>query len=350
LKERPLRLAGVTLLAAALPLLARSAELAPPAYHVAARYEIGGTDIGYDFLRIDSASRRLFVAHRTRVDVLDADTGARLGEIANLAGVHGVEVVHDLNVAFATNGANRTVTMFNPGTLELIKTIKYAGEKPDALAYDPSSALVFVANGGATGDLTVIDPAKGAIVGTVDLGAGKLEVLAFDGQGRGFVNDEDRSVVHVFDTHTLKPVAKWPLAPGEEPTGLAIDRAHHRLFAACGNERLVVLDTDTGKVVDTVAIGASPDGAAFQAQTGHVFVSNGDGTMTVIGKSSAGRYAVLQTVKTATGARTIDLDESTGRLFLPAGRFGPAPAPTAAVPEPHAPLIPASFAVIVVAP
>jgi DNA-binding beta-propeller fold protein YncE len=321
-----------------------------PAYHVAARYEIGGTEAGYDYLRVDSASRRLFVAHGTRVDVINADSGIHLGEVPRLAGVHGIEIVGPLNIAFATSGADRTVAMFNPGTLEIVKKIKYLGAKPDALQYDPSSRLLFVVNGGETGDISVIRPATGAIVDTVDLAGGKLEEISFDGRGHGFVNDEQKSVVHVFDTRTRKRLAAWPLAPAQAPTGLAIDRERHRLFAACGNRLLAILDSDSGKMLGTAPIGADPDGVAFERRSGRIFTSNRDGTLSVIGEVSPGSYALQQTVPTAPGARTIALDDKTGRLFLPAGRFGAAPAPTAAEPEPHAPLIPESFAIIVVAP
>lgn len=338
------------LLLAALPatLLAGEATQAP-AYHAVARYEIGGTDRGYDYLRVDSASRRLFIAHGSRVEVLNADTGAPLGQVPDIGGVHGIEIVPALHAAFASGGANREVIAFDPETLHVTKRIKYLGEKPDALQYDPASGLLFVVNGGKTGDISVIDPANGAIVDTVELSGGKLEEIALDGQGRGFVNDEEQGVIHVFDTKSRKRVASWPLAPAQEPTGLAIDRAHHRLFAACGNRLLAILDADSGKLISTVAIGPDPDGAAFDPKSGHIFTSNRDGTMTVVGEVSPGNYAALQTVKTASGARTIALDERTGRLFLPSGLFGAPPAPTPAVPEPRAPLIPESFAIIVVA-
>jgi DNA-binding beta-propeller fold protein YncE len=344
-------IAAVFLAAAMLPSLCAAGESgAQPAYHVAARYAIGGSDLGYDYLQVDRASRRLFVAHGSRIEVLDADSGKRLGQVSGLAGVHGIEIVEALHAAFATSGADRTVAMFDPATLKVIKKIKYLGEKPDALRYDPSSRLLYVVNGGATGDVSVIDPATGAIVDTVELAGGKLEEIAFDGRGRGFVNDEQQSVVHVFDTQTRRRVAAWPLAPAEGPTGLAIDREHRRLFVACGNRLLAVLDADSGKLLGTPAIGPEPDGAAFDPKSGRVFTSNRDGTLSVLGERSPGNYAVVQTVKTAPGARTLAFDQRTGRLFLPAVQFGAPPAPTPAVPEPRAPLIPESFAIVVVAP
>jgi DNA-binding beta-propeller fold protein YncE len=342
----------VPFLAALLPGLCPAADAGAPApgYHVVAQYEVGGSESGYDYLRVDAASRRLFVAHGTRVEVLDADSGARLGAVTGLSGAHGIEIAGAPRRAFATSGADRSVVMFDPDTLAVQKRIKYLGEKPDALQFDPASGRLFVVNGGGTGDISLIDPASGAILGTVDLGGGKLEEIAFDGAGRGFVNDEKNSAVLVFDTKSLQRLASWPLAPAQEPTGLAIDREHHRLFAACGNQLLAILDSDSGKLLGTAPIGEDPDGAAFDPKAGRVFTSNHDGTLSVIGESSPGHYALLQTVKTAPGARTIALDEKTGRLYLPSVRFGAAPAPTAAVPQPRTPIVPGSFAIVVVAP
>lgn len=348
---RAARYAAAIASAVAMPVPGQAGESGvSPAYHVAARYAIGGVETGYDYLRVDGATRRLFVAHGSRVEVLDADSGRRLGQLPGLAGAHGVEIVEPLHRAFATSGLDRTVTMFDPETLQVIKTIRYLGDKPDALGYDPSSRLLYVVNGGSTGDVSVIIPESGAIIGTIELAGGKLEEIAFDGKGRGFVNDEQKSVIHVFDTGTRKRVASWALAPAEGPTGLAIDRAHRRLFAACGNRLLAIVDSGTGKLLGTADIGPDPDGVAFDPKSGRVFTSNRDGTLTVLGERPDGSYAVLQTVKTAPGARTIALDERSGRLFLPSAQFGATPAPTAAVPEPRAPVIPESFAIVVVAP
>jgi DNA-binding beta-propeller fold protein YncE len=329
----------------------RAPQASPqPAYHLAARYEIGGTDTAFDYLRVDADSRRLFVAHGSRVDVLDADSGARLGEVGQLASVHGIEIVPRFHMAFASSGADRTVVMFDPQSLKVVKRIKYLGDKPDALQADPASGQLFVVNGGATGDISILDPATGSIVGTIDVAGGKLEEIAFDGAGRGFVNDEEKSVIHVFDTRSLKPIGSWPLAPAERPRGLAIDRERHRLFAACGNRLLAVLDANTGKLLGTAPIGADPDGAAFDPKSGLVFTSNRDKTLSVVGEAAPGRFVLLQTVETGPVARTIALDEKTGRLFLPTGKLGPTPARTAAVPEPHAHLVPGTFAILVVAP
>ena len=226
--------------------------------------------------------------------------------------------------------------------------IKYTGVKPDSIAYDPETRRVFVVNGGDTGDVSVIAADSGAIVATIPLGGGKLEEAQFDGHGHGFVNDEDQNVVHVFDTHKLLQLATWSIAPGEGPTGLAFDRQRHRLFAACGNNKLVVLDSDSGKVVATAAIGADPDGAVFDPKTQRILVSNRDGTLSVVDGNAADHYPTLQTVRTEPFARTLALDERNGRIYLPAAKFAAAPAATADNPKPRPAMVPESFVVLVV--
>jgi DNA-binding beta-propeller fold protein YncE len=217
--------------------------------------------------------------------------------------------------------------------------------KPDAIQYDPDSRRLFVVNGGASGDVTIIDPSNDAIVDTLDLGGSKLEQIGFDGRGRAFVNDEGQSVIHVFDTHSLKSLAKWSLGPCEEPTGMAVDRAHHRVFAACGNEKLAVLDSDDGRLVATPAIGHDPDGAVFDARTQRIFTSNKEGTLSVLQEVSPDRYETLQTLTTQPGARTLAMDENTGRIFMPTARTAPVPAGGGATP-----ILPQTFTLLVAGP
>jgi YVTN family beta-propeller protein len=286
------------------------------------------------------------VAHGNAVDVVNADTGAKIGSVAPAPGVHGIALVPGMGRGFASAATNREVIMFDLATLRTLKVIRYTGIKPDGIEYDPDTKRVYVCNGDS-GDVTAIDPGTGDIVGTVMLG-GKLEAMAFDGKGRMFVNAEDKSVIHVVDTHALELKANWPLAPAEGPTGLAFDRDHDRLFAACGNEKLAVVDSDTGAVVATPSIGRDPDGAAFDPSKGLIFTSNLEGTLSVLHEDSPDAYRTVQTLPTAYGARTIALDPSTGRVFLPSGRFGAAPAPTPADPEPRRPLLANSFEILVV--
>jgi len=259
--------------------------------------------------------------------------------------VHGIELIPELGKGYTSNGLDRTVTVFDRNTLRVLKLIRYTGVKPDAIQYDPDSRRLFVVNGGASGDVTIIDPSNDAIVDTLDLGGAKLEQIGFDGRGRAFVNDEAKSVMHVFETHSLKSLAKWSLGPCEEPTGMAVDRAHHRVFAACGNEKLAVLDTDDGRVVAAPAIGRDPDGAVFDSNTQRIFTSNKEGTLSVLQELSPDRYETLQTLRTQPGARTLAMDENTGRIFLPTARTAQAPVGGGA-----AQILPQTFTLLVAGP
>lgn len=330
---------GITL--SAIPLLHAADD-----YKVVAHFKIGGDTGSYDYLRVDPAARRLYVAHEKRFDVLDADSGKKLGEIAPTTRAHGVAISPETGHGFATSGIDDLITMFDTNTLATIKQIKSTGSNPDAIEFDPATQRVYVGNHGG-GGVTVIDPASGNIVATIAL-EGKLEALAFDGRGHGFVNVEDKSAVGVFDTATLKSTALWSAAPGEGGTGLAVDAAHHRLFSACANNKVVVLNSDTGKVVATPASGEDPDGLVFDPKTGRIFTSNPDGTMTVIQQNSPDSYTTVQTVKTEIGCKTIALDEKTGRLVTCAPAFGPKLAPVKGGPRPRAPILAGTFQVVVV--
>ena len=342
-----------TLLRLLLPLasllLGTAAVHAAADYRVKAHYPIGGDASRWDYLSVDPVTRYLYVAHYTKFEVLDADTGKKVGEIAPANRAHGVVILHEFNRGFATSGNDNAVIVFDPRTLKILSTIKTTGKNPDALAYDADTRKLYAVNG-ASGSVTVIDPATLAVTATVTLVEGKLEQIGFDGRGRAFVNNEEKSAVHVFDTHTLQPVANWSLAPGEGGTGMAVDAAMHRLFTTCGNHQLIVMDTDTGKVVATPAIGEDADGVVFDAARGLIFTSNADRTLTVLKQNSADDYTVRQTVPTAEGSKQIALDAASGRIFLPAGKFGPKPAPTDKVPHPLAPVVPGSFEVLVVSP
>ena len=320
---------------------------APAEYSIVARYSRDGDVARYDYLRVDPAARRLYVTREKTVEVLDMDTGKKVGEIGGLTRAHGVAISSETGHGFATSGVDDMITMFDLKTLASLKHFKSTGSGPDAIEYDPSSKRVYVGNHGS-GDVTVIDPASGDIVGTVKFGDGKLEGLTFDGRGQGFVNAEDKSAVYVFDLKTLQPKAKWSSAPGEGGTGLAVDAAHHRIFSACANDKVVVLDSDTGKLVATPAIGSDPDGLVFEAATGRIFVSNVDGTLNIIQEGTGDNYSNLQTVTTQVGCRTIALDEKTGRVVTCAPKFGPTPAAVQGGPKPRAPALPGTFQAIVV--
>ena len=312
-------------------------------YRIVSHFAIGG-DGGYDYLRVDPTARRLFVSHGTKVEVLDVDSGKKLAVIAPTPGVHGIAFAPEFNHGFITNGGDGSVTMFDLKTLQPVAVIKSTGSRPDALDYDADTKQLFVCNHGS-GNITVMDADKGTVKATLELG-GALEEVTFDGRGRLFVNAEDRNVIYAVDTRSLKLIATWPVAPGEGPTGLAIDREHHRLFSAAGN-KLVVINSDTGAVVAAVPIGEDPDGATFEPATGMVFAPTKDGQLTIIHEDGPDKYSVVQTLATQHGCRTITLDQKTGRVFMPTGKFTPIPSTTQGGPA-REKLTPESFEVLVV--
>jgi DNA-binding beta-propeller fold protein YncE len=322
------------------------AEQGKSGYHVIKKTVLGGE--GYwDYLTFDSETGRLYVSHATHVEVFDTALDKVVGDIPNTEGVHGIALVQELGRGFISNGASSTVTIFDLKTLKEIARVKSTGQNPDSILYDPVSRRVFAFNG-RSGSATAIDPASGEVVGTVDLGGGKVEAAAADGKGRIFVNIEDKSTVVVVDSKRLEVESHWPLAPCEEPSGMAMDREHRRLFIACSNHMMAVLDADSGHVVATPPIGSDPDGAVFDTQTGLIFTSNREGTLTVVHEDSANKYRVVDNVKTQYYAKTLALDPKTHRIFLVTAEMGARPAPTPEQPRPRPAIVPGTFTVLVV--
>jgi DNA-binding beta-propeller fold protein YncE len=318
-----------------------------PGYAVVRTVVVGG-DGGWDYLAVDSEARRLYVTHGTRVQIFDADTLAALGEIPGTAGVHGVALATELGRGFTSNGRASSVTIFDLKTGKTIEEVKIDGQNPDAILFDPLTRRVLTFNG-RSADATVLDAATGKIVATVPLG-GKPEFATTDREGRIFVNLEDKSEIAVLDSRKPSVEKRWPLAPCEEPSGMAIDRAHHRLFVGCANKTMAVVDATTGKVVATVPIGEGVDANAFDPGTGLAFSSNGDGTLTVVRESTPGTFSVVGNVPTRRGARTMALDEKTHRVYLATADFGPPPSPTAEQPHPRHVIVPGSFTILVAEP
>jgi YVTN family beta-propeller protein len=313
-------------------------------YHVINQYKLGGEG-GWDYLTFDAKARRLYVSHATHVVVVDADTGAVVGDIPDTPGVHGIAVVDEAGKGYVSNGRASTVTVFDLKTLKVLKQIP-VGKNPDAIIYDDASKRVFTMNG-ASSDATAIDVKTDAVAGTVALG-GKPEFAVTDERGNVFVNIEDKSAIVEFDSRRLAVVADWPVGPAEEPSGLAFDRKHRRLFSVGSNRLLAVVNADTGKVLTTVPIGSGVDAAAFDPETGLVFSSNGEGTLTVVHEDSPDKYSVVENVTTRRGARTMALDPKTHRIYLVTAEFGPPPAPTPERPRPRPSIVPGSFTLLVV--
>src|ERR1051325_9858406 len=251
-------------------------------YHLLKRIEVGGEG-GWDYLTVDSAARRLYVSHATRVVVIDVDKGSVVGEIPDTKGVHGIAIAPELGRGFTSNGAAATATIFDLKTLNVLGQVK-TGTNPDAIIYDPASRRVFAFNG-RSNDATAIDAASGNVAGTLAVG-GKPEFAVADGKGMVYVNIEDKSEIVAIDSNKLTVKARWPLAPGEEPSGLAMDRKARRLFAVCSNKKMIVMNADDGHVVADLPTGGGTDAAAFDPETNLAFSSNGEGTLTVVREDS----------------------------------------------------------------
>ena len=311
-------------------------------YHVAKKTVLGG-DGGWDYLTVDAKARRIYISRGTHVMVVDADSAAVVGDIPGTNGVHGIAIASDMDKGFISDGRDGNVTIFDTKTLKVLGTTP-AGKNPDAIIYDQASKRVFAFNGGSK-DATAIDAKTGTVAGTIPLG-GKPEFAAADEKGHVFVNIEDTSEIVQFDSNKLTVENRWKIAPGEEPSGLAMDRKHRRLFSVCSNKLMVVVNADTGKVVTTLPIGAGTDAAGFDPETGYAFSSNGEGTLTVVHEDSADKFSVVDTVPTQARARTMALDTKTHQVFLVTAEFGAPPAATAQQPRPRAPMVPGSFTLL----
>jgi DNA-binding beta-propeller fold protein YncE len=274
---------------------------------------------GFDYLCADAASRRLFIAHSPNVDVIDLDKGEKIGSVEGVDGAHGAIVVPEVNGVkrgFATSGKKNALIVFDAATLKPMQEVK-TGEGPDALLYVSSVKEVWTMNHKA-GTITCVDPSSLEVKATIEVG-GKLEFAAeHAAKGLVFVNAEDKSFIAAIDAKKHAVLAKHDLAPAEEPTGLAIDVKKGLLFAGC-NEKLAVVDAESGKVIATPAIGKGCDAVAYDAEHGLVFASCGDGTTTIVRETKPGTFDGVGKIETVKGARTCALDAKTGKLWVASG-------------------------------
>ena len=323
--------------------LSLPASAADAGYHLLKRITIGGEG-GWDYLTVDSSARRVYISRGTHVLVLDADSYKVVGDIPDTPGVHGIALASEFRKGFISNGRENTVSMFDLKTLKTLQKIK-VGQNPDAILYDPATHRVFTFNGKSQ-DSTAIDAATGSVLGTIALG-GKPEFAVSDRQGQIFVNIEDKSLMAVLDPRSLQVKSKWDLKPCQEPSGLALDRAHNRLFAGCDNKLMTVVDGAKGNVIANLPIGEGVDATSFDPDTQLAFSSNGEGTLTVVHEDSPDKFRVVENVKTEEGARTMALDEKTHNVFLVTARRVPPPAPTAENSHPRPSVVPGTFVVLV---
>jgi DNA-binding beta-propeller fold protein YncE len=293
---------------------------------------------GWDYLIVDAKARRLYASHGDQVEVIDLETEKPVGVVTDTKGIHGIALAPDLNRGFTSNGRTSSVTTFDLKTLKKIDEVK-VGKNPDCIIFDPASKRVYAFNAGDK-SATAINAADGTVAGTVTLG-GRPEYAVADGEGHVFVNLVDKDSLVRIDSKTTKVLDTWPLAPGEKPASLAIDAKNHRLFVGCRNKLLVVVDSQSGKVIEKLDIGAGADATAFDVETSMIYTSCSDGTVAAVSADGKDKYSVAETIKTKQGARTMALDPKTHRIYLPSVDYdknakGPRPTP-----------VPKSFAILV---
>jgi DNA-binding beta-propeller fold protein YncE len=334
------------------------------AYKVVKIQLVGG-DGGFDYLTADPDGRNLFVARSGpggHIGVFNLDTLAQVGDIPGTS-AHGGAVDTVTGHGFATS---KPITMFDAKTFAIIKKIDVQGN-PDGYLNDAVNHRFYVLSHSAP-NITVLDDKDGSILGTIDIG-GAPEQAAADGQGKIYVDIEDKAAIAVIDAGAMKMVGKYDLSSkGGGCAGLALDAKNGILFAACREKNnMIILSAADGHIITDLPIGVGCDGATFNPDTMEVFTSQGDGTLTVVKESSPTSFAVEQTVATPARAKTITLDTKTGNLYLITAEYGPTPAapappPAAAAPPaggpppgapqfmrgPRAPMILGSFQILVV--
>ncbi len=283
------------------------------------------SDNWWDYIALNPVNNNLYVSHGTQVNILDKNTGDSVGIIPNTTGVHGIAFASAYGKGFTSNGRLNTSTVFDINSNKILDSIK-TGDGPDAIMFEPFSKTIITCNGRGQ-NLSVIDPSNNAVLATIPVG-GKPETAVSDDAGKVYVNIEDKSEIVVVNIKTYMVENRWSIAPGESPTGLAIDKKTRRLFAGCDNELLMVINADNGKIVAKLTIGEGCDGVGYSTITNNIFASNGESaTLTVIHAQSADSYKVIGNIPTKAGARTCVVDENEERIFLPTAEFLPNPEP-----------------------
>ncbi len=283
-------------------------------YKVSGTINIGGKG-WWDYASIDEPMQRLYISHADRIHLINLKTNKVIGKIDGLSGVHGAVFADALGKGFISNGRSDTVTVFNLKTLKKIAEIHVTGKNPDAIVYDPFTQRVFTINGRSS-NITAIDAKTDKVVGTIQL-EGSPEFCVTNGKGAMFVNIESKSQVVEFNPKTLKIVKEWSIAPGEGPSGLAIDVKHEILFSGCHNNLMVISDAKTGKVITSLPIGGHVDACRFDPETNFAFSSNGEGTLTVIHEVSPKEFKVIDNVSTQQSCRTMEIDLKNHNIYLP---------------------------------
>ena len=293
--------------------------IAPLSFAQTSGYSVEGTiSLGgngwWDYLAIDNSDKQLFVSNRNKVHIIDLKTDKQIGEIDNLNGVHGIAIANEFNKGFISNGRSDTVAVFNLKTFKVIANVHVTGKNPDAIVYDPYSKRVFTFNGRSS-NVTAIDAKTDKVIGTIALD-GRPEFAVSNGKGKMYVNIESKSQITEFNPKTLKILHTWSIAPGQSPSGLAIDKKNNTLFAGCHNKMMVVVNAKTGEVIATPKIGEGVDACGYDPETHLAFSSCGEGVLSVIKEVSSNKFENIDNVKTIRRARTMELDESTHNIYM----------------------------------
>ena len=326
-----------------------AAMAATSGYHLLKKYSFGpaegSTREYFDYIAVDSSARRVYLSHGTEIKVIDADNGTVIGNITGLKQDHGVAVATEFGRGFITDGAQGKVIIFDLASLKGIGEAK-ADKDADSIVYDPASKRVFAMNGDPNSS-TVIDPKTGTVVGTIALG-GSPEFAVADGNGAVYVNLEDKDELVAIDSRSLGIKSRWPVAPAGAPTALAMDTAHRRLFSAGRKpQMLVVMDADSGRIIQSFPISSGVDAAAYDPETGLIFASTREGMLHIFHEDSPDKYSEVESIKTEYGAKTMGLDTKTHNVFVDTADFAAPAAPTKEQPNPRRAVVPGTFRVLV---
>jgi hypothetical protein len=287
--------------------------LAAPAYSITKTVALGAPD-NWDYVVYDASLDRVYIGHSNETTIVDGNSGAIVGHFAGLNGAHGTAVAPAVGRGFADSGRDPSVTAYDLKTFQPLGKIT-TPEDTDGMAFDAASGHVFTMNGDA-GSASVIDPVKMALITNIALD-GKPEYAAADGRGHVYANIADKGQLAAIDTKTNTVTAHWSLTGCTSPHGLAVDAIDHRVFSSCSNGKLMVVNADTGAIVAALPIGLGTDSAAYDPSHHVILSSNGgSGTLSVIVANSPDNYAVPVEIPTVHGARTMDVNTKTGRVYL----------------------------------
>jgi hypothetical protein len=319
-----------------------------PGYHLLKKVPLTAAEGGgeyFDYITFDPSARRIYISHGTEFRVVNADSAVEVGTIKGLKRCHGIALVNQLGKGFITDGENGTVVIVDLKTLKTIGEVKTAPDT-DAILYDAASNRVFSFNGDGH-NASAIDPKTGTVVGMIDLG-GVPENAVADGKGTIYNNNEEKNDVVVIDSKKMTIKTRWPVSPAGGPTAIAMDLKHHRIFTAGRDpQKLIIMNADNGKVIQSFDISAGVDSAVYEPETGLVFCSTREGKVHIFHEDTPDKFTAVETIQTEFGAKTMALDPKTHNLYLTTSDFGKAPAPTAEHPHPRPPAIPGTFRLLI---